>query len=63
MITTHYVELATAIMNRHVSALARVLSIGKQLVHEVVEFEASLLVDAGFSILGEDHVLWTECTR
>lgn len=50
--------IVAPIMYWHVTALAVVESIGKQLAHEVFQGEASLLEDACFAVLGEYYVVW-----
>ena len=47
------IELAAAIMDRHIATLARIFAIGEKLVHEVGELEATLLEDPSLSVLTE----------
>lgn len=55
---TYYARVARAIMHGHVSTLSAIMAVGKKLVHKVFQGEASLLVDACFSILSENCIVW-----
>lgn len=50
------VEFAAAVMDGHVAALAMVLAIGKQLVHEFVQSKSTVFENPCFTVLREDHV-------
>ena len=47
------VELATTVMDRHVTPFTSIFTIGKELVHEVGKQEASLFEDASLPVLTE----------
>lgn len=47
-----------SVVDGHVAAPAVVVAVGKELAHEVLKGEASLLEDACFSVLCEYHVVW-----
>ena len=51
--------LFATIVNRHVAAFSRVVTIGSQLAHKVFESESSLLKHARLSILTRDNITWT----
>ncbi len=53
---TYNVQSATTIMDRHVSTLADIVAIRKELAHEVVQREAPLLKDACLAVLREDDI-------
>jgi hypothetical protein len=48
-------------MHGHISPASRIVFIGKQLTHELLESKSPLLEDASFSILAKDHVLLGQC--
>ncbi len=44
-------------MNWHVAPFARVIAVGKELAHEVLESESTLLKYACFPVLSENYVI------
>ena len=54
---TDDVELAAAVVDRHVASSARVFSVRKELAHEVFKSEAALLKNSRLPVLGKNHVL------
>jgi hypothetical protein len=56
------VEFFAAIVNGHVPAEAVVLGVGKELVHEVGELEASLKVYTCFAVLAKGDIARVEGT-
>lgn len=55
--STHDAGIFLAIMNRHISALAIVIAVGKQLAHEVFQGKSTLLVNTSFAVLGESDIV------
>lgn len=51
-----YVQFAAAIVDRHITAFARVFAICEKLVHEVGKGEATLFKDTSLSVLTEYNV-------
>lgn len=58
---TYYTRFRKPIMHGHISPASRIVFIGKQLTHELLESKSPLLEDASFSILAKDHVLLGQC--
>lgn len=54
--TDDVVFLAT-VVHGHVTALPGIITVGKELTHEVFEGKTPLLEDACFPVLGEDNIL------
>ena len=50
------VELAAAVMNRHVAPFTSIFTIGEELIHEIGKCEATLLEDTSLSVLAENDV-------
>lgn len=50
------IELATAVMDWHVASLAMILGISEELIHELIQCEASVFEDTSLTILSKDYV-------
>lgn len=44
-------------MHGHVSTFAGIMLVGKELVHKVLDCEASLLIHSCFAVLSKDRVI------
>lgn len=53
---TDDVELLTPVMYRHVATFTRIITVGEELAHEILQSETTLLKDSGLSILSEDYI-------
>jgi tRNA A22 N-methylase len=54
--SSYNVQVSSSIVNWHVSSIAIVVLVGKELVHEIIETKASRLKNARFSILCPDDI-------
>ena len=50
------VELAAAVVDRHIATFTSILAIREKLIHELGKREAALLKDAGLTVLREDDI-------
>ena len=50
------VELAAAVMNRHVAPFTSIFTIGEELIHAIGKCEAPLLEDTSLSVLAENDI-------
>lgn len=50
------VELAAAIMNRHIAPFTEVFVVGKKLIHEFAQSKSTLFENAGLSILSKNDI-------
>lgn len=57
------VEFFAAVVDGHVSTTATVFGVGKELIHEVVESEAALHVNARLAVLAVDYISGRKGTR
>lgn len=55
-ITTNNVELAAAVMDRHIASFTRVFFVREELAHEVFQSETTLLKDTCLPVLGKNDV-------
>ena len=53
---TYDIQLAAAIMDRHIPSPAIICTSTKQLAHELCQSESALLEHAGLAILSEYHI-------
>ena|SRR5436190_24133841 len=48
-------------MNWHIASFALVIAVGKELTHEFLESESTLLKYSRFPVLGENYVVGRQC--
>lgn len=58
----HHARIVLSVVNRHVSAFARIIAIGKQLPHKVLQGVPSLLENTRLAVLSEDHIIGGQCS-
>lgn len=60
---TDRARIVLPIVDWHISTTACIVGIGKELAHEVLQCESTLLEYAGFAVLCKDHIIWCQCGR